>query len=279
MTIGEKIKALRKEKHMTQAEVAGGAVTNNMLCLIEKNKAVPSMDTICRIAETLDVPVEYFFGSEELFVYRKQKEIPRIRTALKNGKYKRCISLLDALGGEDDETYYIRALAAFRAGALCIRGGDLADADMYFRMAEDAAQKTVYDTTRLSVLLPLYRPVSRNIQSPLLDFDKYAYLDACAVCDDADFYHYLIQDTKYFYKTARFSEHMKAKALMKDKKYAEALEVLHRMEEHRTEGEYDAFVVLGIYSDMEQCYKEMCDFEGAYRYAEKRFTLTENFRR
>ena len=43
MNVGEKIRKLRLEKMMTQSELSGDQVTRNMLSLIEKDKAVPSL--------------------------------------------------------------------------------------------------------------------------------------------------------------------------------------------------------------------------------------------
>ena len=41
--IGEKIKALRISKRMTQSELAGDQITRNMLSLIENGSALPSL--------------------------------------------------------------------------------------------------------------------------------------------------------------------------------------------------------------------------------------------
>ncbi|WP_242263496.1 helix-turn-helix transcriptional regulator [Bacillus cereus group sp. BfR-BA-01511] len=52
-TLGEKIKALRKEKKLTQTELAGSELTKSMLSQIENGKATPSMKTLQYIAEKL----------------------------------------------------------------------------------------------------------------------------------------------------------------------------------------------------------------------------------
>lgn len=53
-TLGEKIKALRKEKKLTQTELAGSELTKSMLSQIENGKATPSMKTLQYIAEKLE---------------------------------------------------------------------------------------------------------------------------------------------------------------------------------------------------------------------------------
>lgn len=56
--IGERIKALRKERKMTQTDLADGIVTKSMLSMIENGKAEASMRSLREIAERLDVPLQ-----------------------------------------------------------------------------------------------------------------------------------------------------------------------------------------------------------------------------
>lgn len=59
MTLGERIKALRKEQRLTLVDLAGSKITKGMLSLIENNKSKPSMDTLEYLAEELGVTVSY----------------------------------------------------------------------------------------------------------------------------------------------------------------------------------------------------------------------------
>ena len=56
-TLGERIKKLRKEKKLTQSELAGERLTKGMLSLIENGKAQPSMESLRFLAKQLDVEV------------------------------------------------------------------------------------------------------------------------------------------------------------------------------------------------------------------------------
>lgn len=56
-TLGERIKKLRKEKKLTQTELAGERLTKGMLSLIENGKAHPSMESLRFLAKQLDVEV------------------------------------------------------------------------------------------------------------------------------------------------------------------------------------------------------------------------------
>lgn len=56
-TLGERIRALRKQKRMTLEALAGAELTKGMLSLIENNKANPSMESLNYIASQLGVEV------------------------------------------------------------------------------------------------------------------------------------------------------------------------------------------------------------------------------
>jgi transcriptional regulator with XRE-family HTH domain len=71
--IGERIKALRREQHMTLAEL--GEKTNlsiSYLSQIERDKTTPSLSTLTGIAKTLKVGLRHFFetDAEAAFVVR-----------------------------------------------------------------------------------------------------------------------------------------------------------------------------------------------------------------
>ncbi|MBR2896660.1 MAG: helix-turn-helix transcriptional regulator, partial [Oscillospiraceae bacterium] len=55
MTLGEKLRQLRRGLGMTQKELAGERITRNMLSQIESGTATPSMKTLQYLAERLGV--------------------------------------------------------------------------------------------------------------------------------------------------------------------------------------------------------------------------------
>ena len=59
-SLGEKIRVLRKERRMTQQELAKGLVTPSMISQIESNKATPSRQLLHQIAGRLGVKLAYF---------------------------------------------------------------------------------------------------------------------------------------------------------------------------------------------------------------------------
>ncbi|MBG9836246.1 MULTISPECIES: helix-turn-helix domain-containing protein [Bacillus cereus group] len=64
-TLGEKIKALRKEKKLTQTALAGSGLTKSMLSQIENGKATPSMKTLQYIAEKLECKTSFLLEEDE----------------------------------------------------------------------------------------------------------------------------------------------------------------------------------------------------------------------
>ena len=72
MTLGEKIRSLRKERKMTQAALCGDFMTRNMLSQIENDSATPSLSTVCFIAKQLSVSVGYLIDEDaDSLAYRK----------------------------------------------------------------------------------------------------------------------------------------------------------------------------------------------------------------
>jgi len=64
--IGNKLRAIRRQRHMTLRELAGSAeMSASMLSQIETGKSYPSVRSIYSIAAALDVPVDYFFPDQE----------------------------------------------------------------------------------------------------------------------------------------------------------------------------------------------------------------------
>ena len=55
MSLGSKMKSLRRLRGFTQATLADGIVTHGMLSRIEHDDAMPSLETLLALAERLEV--------------------------------------------------------------------------------------------------------------------------------------------------------------------------------------------------------------------------------
>lgn len=62
--IGQRIKQARKEKKITQEELADNNISRSMISLIENGVSYPSMQTLEYLASKLDKPISYFLAEE-----------------------------------------------------------------------------------------------------------------------------------------------------------------------------------------------------------------------
>lgn len=277
--LGEKIKKARKKLGMTQAELAGERMTRNMISCIENGSANPSIANIEYIAEKLNLPVSFFFADElDESTYVKLASLSKIKDAFRHKDFKECITLAQDIETPDDEIALILAKAYFEIGKVRILEGALASAIKTLKISLEYCNKTIYDTTAIEATLPLYLSVAQNLQFPLIHLDENEYFKATAALIDFEFYKYLSVDTEYDYTVEEFATHIKAKALIKQREYEKALPILLSLENSLRKEHYNALLKFSIYTDIENCYKHLSDYENAYRYSSKRLSLIESFK-
>ena len=111
MNLGEKIKAARLERHMTQKDVVGDYITRNMLSKIENGSATPSVKTLEYLAGVLGLPAGYFMNDsngDEL----TPGSVASARNHFRDGEYEGCVQVLEGLdmeGGYKDEAMLLLA--------------------------------------------------------------------------------------------------------------------------------------------------------------------------
>lgn len=279
MTLGEKLKSARLELALTQTEVVSDKLTRNMLSAIESGRALPSLDTLYYLCDKLDLPISYVLSNDEdLAEYRKKELIENIRNAYANKRYSECIALISSIGMIDDELAYLLTHSNYELGVSAAKNGFFISAEKHFALAEEYAKKTVYDTCNLLIKIPLYLSFVKNVNAPLLDFDKDAFYRSTVESTDYEFYKYITNDYEYPYQNSLFKKHMEAKLKIKERKYPEAIEILEEISEVKSSYEYNAYLMYGVYGDLEICYKQMFDFENAYKYSCKRISMLDGFK-
>lgn len=284
ITLGQKIKALRLEKKMTQADLAGDTITRNMLSQIENGVAQPSVSTILELADKLDVPTEYFFSeSGTLDDFRKISAIAKIRKLYAAGDYGKCISKLDALNIFDDETQYIYARAAFAKGIELYRAGFLSGAMEYFQKAIEHGEKTVYLEGIFSRVVKRYLVTAEFVRSK----EKNPLPEDCVIDKEADFkadiayIRNIAEEDHYFdygEACALYKEHLAIRAEMKkglDIPNTETLvsrlkKILSSLSETK-----DAILQYYVLSDLETLSGRMGDYKCAYECSSARLALAE----
>ena len=277
--LGEKIKRMRILRGLTQSELAADKITRNMLSSIENGAANPSLETLRYLAERLETQLAYLLSEDDdLIFYEKKAVISKIYRAYEAKNFNACISLIEALSDSDDELNYLLASSYLELGKRDVANGALLSAENHLKKAKEHAEKTRINAHSIKAQIPMYLSVSKNIQSPLLEFDAPRYENSLVDAVDFEFFKYLTLDLSYSYQTPALASHIEAKILIKQRNYTEAAKrLIDAAEGLKNEG-YNAFCIFGIYSDLEYCYKQLYDFEKAYFYSSKKLTLLESFK-
>ena len=279
MTLGEKIKTARKKVGITQHALAGDKITRNMLSAIENDVASPSFDTLRYLSEQLDLPLSYLLSNDDnLFLHKKNRSIEKVRLFLKCKEYKSCIELIKQLDGLDDEIAFILTECYTKYGKALLMNGSHASALECFKNALLYSKNTIYDTIGYESILPMYIAICKNVNAPLLEFDCDAYEKSAKFNTDYEFFKYVSLDYSYEYKNEAYRSHLDAKKLIRERNYSGALAILGDVIENKKYGEYNSYLTYSIYVDMENCYRQLFDFENAYRYSSKRISLMESFK-
>ncbi|MBE6707830.1 MAG: helix-turn-helix transcriptional regulator [Ruminococcaceae bacterium] len=102
--IGEKMRLMRNSRGLTQRELSMGAVSRNMLSMIESGNALPSIETLLHISNVLAVPAGYFFaeGDEEK-LYEKKEAISAVSSFMSENKYAEAATVCEPYIDTDGE--------------------------------------------------------------------------------------------------------------------------------------------------------------------------------
>lgn len=93
MTIGEKIRLARTEQGLSQRQLCADQITRNMLSLIENGSARPSMDTLSYLAQRLGKPISYFLN-EDAATTPNATVMEAARTAFAIKDYEKTLTVL-----------------------------------------------------------------------------------------------------------------------------------------------------------------------------------------
>ncbi len=135
-SLGERIRAARVARGLTQQALAQGLATKGFICQIERNRATPSLPKLRLLAERLGLPISDLTGERppvELAYLRKSAEL-----AVKAGEPERALGLVN-------EGLALHPTANERADLFRLRGaaydalGDLPNALAAHQLAAAAA--------------------------------------------------------------------------------------------------------------------------------------------
>ena len=290
MTLGEKIKYLRKKRGMTQSDLAGEFMTRNMLSQIERGAALPSMQTIEHMASVLKVDPSVFFDCGSSVKELEGKElVDEIKGYYADKKYGMCIRLASSVSDlpKNDEIALILYDCFYREGVLRFENSDLRGALDYLNIAEEYAQQMVFPAFYegricfMKELIKAYTSKSHIVPISLLTAVSY---------EPDNFYEYvlyvllktLIENNQIdravaIYDIVRFKNegyriHLNARLAATRFNYERAKELLLSVVDR--ENEFTAPFLFEVYEDLERYSKALEDYETAYRCA----IIKENYR-
>ena len=287
MNIGEKIKALRTSKFMTQSQLAGTEITRNMLSRIENGAAQPSLDTLKYIASRLNVSAGYLIsegGDERMYVKRSKTD--EIKTAYLAGDFRICREMcLELSDLADDEIQLILAEATLGLAEETFADGDVRGTCEYLDLAIDACASTVYNTDRIYATAAMYfrylQRISATVSSNSIDENEtFVY---------ASFHDPFCRYMANFIATRENSTDEVLPPIGKDTVFASHIEAIRNMKEGDHRGAYEKLhgILVGdapvpkpmmyfVFCDLEICCREIGDFKGAYEYSIDKLELIQN---
>ena len=155
MTLGQKIKAARLEKGLTQKEVVGYYTTRNMLSKIEHDSATPSVHTLEYLAKALGLPASYFLSDAQISDGLVPDGLNEARAAFREERWEDCLALLkaDKTAATTDEGYLLYARAGACAARQALEEGRLAEARELAETAHYYNQEGLYCSPALAAHL------------------------------------------------------------------------------------------------------------------------------
>ena len=281
--LGKKIKTLRLERKMTQAELAGETITRNMLSQIENGVAQPSVSTIIDLAKKLDTPIEYFFSENgDLDDFKKLGAIAKIKKYYAAGDFAKCISRLDALGVSDDETEYIYAKAYFARGVESYRKGMLRSAVAFLEASLSHGERSVYVDDDLGTMTRQYLHMIEYISTkdtPLVSEEPFS--KRCERHrEDILYIHAIADNTRdicFFGEDSLYKAHLSLRKSFDFSDTARMAEAVEALKALLTKCASDELAVLRyyIYCDLEKLASGCGDYKCAYECSSGRLLLAE----
>lgn len=273
MALHEKIRQARLEAGLSQKALCGNTITRNMLSLIENGNAKPSMATLSYIAGRLGKPVSYFLD-EAVMVSANQGVVCSSREAYAQKDYDRAQQLLAGYATPDavfdDEFYFLTALTQIALSENAIAQDKRIYALTLLDKAQEALKHTIYATDALSRRIVLLRYAAKPEQASVLephlpDLSQELYLraqsqlqrgrplEAAAILDAMQ-------------SDAALWQLLRGQCALQMQKYQEATRYYHAVEEIYPQQALSA---------LERCYRELENYELAYKYACKQREISD----
>lgn len=280
MSLGSKLKAVRRMRGITQSALADGIVTHGMLSRIEHDDATPSLGTLCALAERLTVSPGFLLDADgDLLPALRARADKQIEDAFAAGDNNACLAVFSSAGlAPDKSNAAIYAVCAYRVGIRAFNSGDLPTARRLLTAAREAlplapvAPAEVTDA-RIALILLLADHIDKPTDilpflhdKPDYGFQPSLFFHVLAKTEMRDF------DTVHAILTldlleAPYAAYIRAKLNLADSKYIDAILSLRAVAASK---EVPCFLSLLAAAAVEECCKTCEDYKGAYESRERR---------
>ena len=264
MELGEKIKKARLEAGLSQRQLCGDAVTRNMLSQIENGSARPSMDTLKFFAARLGKTLSYFL-EEDAVLSPNQQVMRKARDSYDSGAWEVVLEVLKEFQEPDDlfcrERDLLETLATLElARAALEQGKDLWARQLLEELKIEQPGYCIPDLCRRrGLILGCVMPEERSRicrELPSLDEELLLRAQDALERGDSQRSEQLLEAAED--KTAHQWNLLRGQTHLARGQFTKAAVCFLRVEERYPEI---------CYPKLEQCYRELSNYEKAYEYA------------
>lgn len=167
-SLGERIRARRKELGLTQSQLGGSDLTKGFISLVEKGRAKPSLETLVLLARRLQKPVGYFL-EEGTVLGRKafQLTLASAWVALKRAEFtqaaERFSEALQVARQQRDESAEAESYIGLASALAGLRQFDVARENVERGRTLAEAARVPHHLARVSHVLGLIEYYQRNL--------------------------------------------------------------------------------------------------------------------
>ncbi len=265
---------------MTQNDVCGEEITRNNLSLIESGKSLPSLPTLCLIAERLNVPVGYFLTSDsaEDAKFANFFALYDIKDAFAKGDYKKCIELCELIPEESrrDELCFFLARSHFIEALRSADSFKIADAQAHLKAALSASDSSQYLGEDFTAAISYYELLLRSLYEHSIPKELCNYRNASGFVDsELILYFSMLTNEDFDFTRTTFrkdchSRHAEANRLIRTGEKESAYNILSSLSDT---ADLPYYMVFRVLDDLERIASEVGMFKVAYTAAKNKIKL------
>lgn len=274
MSIGSKIKGLRKKSGMTQDELSSGIITRGMLSRIENGDANPSMKSLIQIANRLDVSPSFLLEEGiDILPAELEKVAATIEKEYHAKNYENCLKIFTKWQLESDKRFLpVFITCAFEVAIKAFYCGNFAQSKALLNRINELSPLIVFPSAsipaeRISFLINLMDNIDsiNNLTDIEIDFIDFEFSPSLFISllkllksGNRDECETIL---KYTHLDDIYKKFIASQILIKDYRFIDSI---LQIKEIYSKEECPLFLKLLCLSSIENCCKLCEDYKGAY---------------